>query len=279
MRDKHSSVILALLAVTLIAIPQASQTVTQDINSTGLNDLEAAANSSKIPVSITSSRDTDSYNQTVTSSKEQTTVRKTHNRSITVHETPEFEIKIIKEPGLEKRIVESEKGRLTDKKGFEEDFVKVEGPEGTLVERTVDGEIKTEFEGVNLQSLKDRRESLQELMRNNIDRVSTESSKNSNMLNVDVQPDTSMGDGEYVRLENLDDSPIDLEGWRVEDDTGTSYTFTNGTIEADESIKLYTDNPDAQFNWDRGLPVWAMSGDKATVYNRDNEIVGEHSYD
>lgn len=279
MRDTHSSVLLALLVVSIIAVPQASQTITEDINSTDLNDLESISDSSEDPVSIKSSQDSRSYNQTVTSSDEQTKIRRTHNRSVTVHETPEVRIKMIKEPGLEKKIIESDKGLLVDKKSSEEDSVRVEGPEGVLIERTVNGEIKTEFEGVDLQALKSRRNSLQKKLRENIGEVSVESSENTNILDVYVQPDTSVENGEYVRLRNIGDKNIDLEGYRVEDDTGTSYTFTNGTLEPEDSIRLYTENSEAEFNWDRGVAVWAMSGDKATVYNRKDQIVGEHSYD
>lgn len=279
MKDTHSSVMLALLVVSIIAVPQASQTITEDINSTDLNDLESISDSTEDPVSIVSSQDSQSYNQTVTSADEQTKIRRNHNRSVTVYETSELRIEMIEEPGLEKKVIESEEGVLVDKKGSESDSVRVEGPEGVLVERTVNGEIETEFEGVDLDALKDRRDSLRETMEENIGEVSIESSEDSNILDVYVQPDTSVENGEYVRLRNTGGESINLEGWRVEDSTETSYTFTETDLEPEEIIRVYTDNPDAEFNWDRGLPVWAMSGDTATVYNMEGEIVKEHSYD
>ena len=280
MKAESGSMIWALLIVAVIAVPQASQTITQDANVTSLEDLQQAASNSESPVNIISETDSTSSNMTVTSHDEKKTVRTTHDRKVTVHETPDYRVKVIETPGKVKTVLNSSEGLLIKVNSSQQDRTEVHGPEGELVEKTVDGERVMEFDGTEAQALQDRKEELEKILSERTDITEIDSSESSgSSLDLYVQPDTSVENGEYLRIRNTGDENISLQDWRVEDEAGTSYTFETGRINTGESIRLYTEYSEAEFNWDRGLPVWSMNGDTAYVYDETGELVAEESYD
>jgi hypothetical protein len=273
--SNRESVIAALLLVVIIGIPQASQTLTNTMDLPGTN--KSLEDPGEKPIEITSSRDADSFNQTVSSSHERTVKRVMTNRSVKIQETPEFRIKVEKRPGKEKKVVKSSEGKLTVVNSSEMDMVKVEGPEGVLTRKTVDGDIDTNFKGVDIEDLRDRRERLLETMEENLDSVETSSSQ-ENRFDIYVQPDTSLEKGEYVMIENTGNSKVDLEGWHIEDKAGSAYTFTgNSTLGVNETIRVYSGYEEAEYYWGDGA-IWNEGGDTVKIFNREDELVAEHSY-
>ena len=280
MKAGSSSMLWTLVIVAIIAVPQASQTITQEANVTRLEGLQEAASNSESPVNIVSKTDSTSSNMTVTSHDEEKTVRTTHDRKVTVQETPDYRVKTVETPGKVKTVLNSSEGLLIEINSSQQDRTEVHGPEGELVEKTVNGERVMEFDGTDLEALKDRKEELNEILSEEtvIAEVSSRESDGPS-LDLYVQPDTSVENGEYLRIRNTGDENISLNDWRVEDEAGTGYTFEDGRIDAGESIRLYTDYGDAEFNWDRGLAVWSMNGDTAYIYDEDGELVAEESYE
>ena len=269
----------ALVIVAVIAVPQASQTITQEANVTNLEGLQETASNSESPVNIVSETDSTSSNMTVTSHDEKKTIRTTHDRKVTVQETPDYRVKTVETPGKIKTVLNSSEGLLIEINSSRQDRTEVHGPEGELVEKTVNGERVMEFDGTNLQALRERKEELEEVLSERSIAKASSSESSGPSLDLYVQPDTSVENGEYLRMRNTGHENISLQDWRVEDEAGTSYTFEDGRIDTGESIRLYTEYSDAEFNWDRGLAVWSMNGDTAYIYDENGELVAEESYE
>lgn len=269
------SILIAFLLVVLIAIPQASQTLTSTMSLPGTN--KSLEDPGDKPVKITTSRDSSSFNQTVISSHKKTVKRVMTNRSITIYESPDYRIKIKKKPDMEMKTLKSSNGKLTIVNSSDMDILKVEGPEGVLSRKTVNGDVDTKFKGVDINQLRDRREKLISTMETNLDSFDTDSGQ-MNRFDIYVQPDTSLGKGEYVMIENIGGSKVDLEGWSIEDEAGSGYTFTgNSTLEVNQTIRVYSGYEEAEYYWGDGA-IWNEGGDTAKLYDREDELVAEYSY-
>jgi len=82
---------------------------------------------------------------------------------------------------------------------------------------------------------------------------------------------------EYVTLSNMNSSRIDISGWRITDEYGYNYTFSERYLEKGQSVRLHTgigvDNVSDVY-WNRTSAVWNNDGD--TVYLFDS--VGRKIY-
>jgi hypothetical protein len=87
---------------------------------------------------------------------------------------------------------------------------------------------------------------------------------------------------EYITYENTGDGPLDLSGWTVTDDSGTTYRFPDGfMLEPGAQVTLYTGrgtDTDTKLYWGKANEVWNDGADTMTVENADGETVLERSY-
>lgn len=99
-----------------------------------------------------------------------------------------------------------------------------------------------------------------------------------------IEASTDETDGEYdevVSFKNTTDSPLDLSGWTVTDESGTQFEFPEGTtVPAGAVIQLRTgDGSDRiELYWNRSQHVWNDSGDTVSVFNEAGDLVTERSY-
>ncbi|MFW6075502.1 MAG: lamin tail domain-containing protein, partial [Chloroflexota bacterium] len=95
-------------------------------------------------------------------------------------------------------------------------------------------------------------------------------------------PGVADGDGEYVDIQNVDDRPVDLTGWRLEDEVGNSYTFPDDVvIGIDATIRIHVcDGEDSETDlyWGRCSAVWNNDGDTAYLYDSFGDLVHSLSY-
>jgi len=88
---------------------------------------------------------------------------------------------------------------------------------------------------------------------------------------------------EYVVFENTGTEPLDLSGWTVEDEVGTTYTFPDGfTLDNGSSITLYTGSgtdSESELYWGSGSPIWNNGGDTIIVHNSEGESVLTETYE
>jgi endonuclease YncB( thermonuclease family) len=87
--------------------------------------------------------------------------------------------------------------------------------------------------------------------------------------------------GEQVVLKNTTGHPLDLTGWRIEDETGTEYHFPDGvTLPQEMEVAVHTNEGDDITNlyWDRSQAVWNDAGDTVAIYDAADTLVQTQSY-
>jgi hypothetical protein len=88
-------------------------------------------------------------------------------------------------------------------------------------------------------------------------------------------------DGEYVRIKNETDAPVDLSGWTLRDSGPHAYTFPAFVLAPGAEIQLWTKagvDDATNLYWGDNSPVWNNSGDTATLLNRDGAQVSSYTY-
>lgn len=92
---------------------------------------------------------------------------------------------------------------------------------------------------------------------------------------------------EFVTIVN-EGEEVDLNGFVLRDGPGgvvdagtvTAFTFPSHTFGEGESVTVYTDdNPDADFSWGIGRPIWNQEGDTVIVDDPDGNTVMEETYE
>jgi hypothetical protein len=87
---------------------------------------------------------------------------------------------------------------------------------------------------------------------------------------------------EYITYENTGDAPLDLGGWTVTDDSGTTYRFPDGfMLKPGAQVTLYTGSgtdTDTELYWGQASEVWNDGADTMTVRDADGETVLQRSY-
>jgi len=88
---------------------------------------------------------------------------------------------------------------------------------------------------------------------------------------------------EYVVFTNRGDASLDLSGWTIADEAGTTYTFPDGfSLDAGESVTLHTGSgadTASDLYWGSGSPIWNNGGDTVIVRNAQGDIVSKEPYE
>ncbi len=88
--------------------------------------------------------------------------------------------------------------------------------------------------------------------------------------------------GEYIRLANLCDKSIDMDGWTVRDNSASnSYTFHQFSLKSNSSVTLYSGNGDdstTELYWKNRYGVWNNDGDTMFLRDRNGNLIATYSY-
>lgn len=270
------SVMAAAVLVGLMALPAASEDLS------GKESFSSSDAPEDTPVEMSTRISSDSFVRTVSTAFDEFRVNISGNSSYSVLETPDSRVETSKEPGKTERVLETDDGTLRKVESSEKTVKEVETPSGQLVEKIEDGEKVVKFDGYNRSSVEETLEGLEERLDAELGEMldRRDEMKSESLVDIElyVQPDGSLDEGEYVAITNLESEAIDIEGYRIEDSTGKEHVFDSGEIGSGDSIRLYTDNEDAEFNIDRGSAFWAQGGDTAYLYNDEGQLVAEYSY-
>lgn len=90
---------------------------------------------------------------------------------------------------------------------------------------------------------------------------------NVRIMSITYNPDGTDVDGELVVLQNLGNADQIMTGWTLFDESNTTFTFPNFTLQAGQSVTVWvmTGTDDAtNLYWGRGSAVWNNAGDTAT---------------
>lgn len=282
MESRSTSVVTAALLVGLMVLPAASENLAGKESSY----IEAESND---PVETTTRISSDSFVKSVSTAFEEFEFNSSGSNSEASLETPDSRIETEKSPGKTVRELETNRGVLRKVDGSEKQVTEVNVAEGTLIEKVENGERYKEFDGFNESHVESVRADLEARFEEELSKMEDYqddvipddfgTNNDSVSLSVYVQPDTSKEDGEYIEINNTEQKNLDISGWSVEDSNGVEYVFDEGSsIPGEESIRVYTDNSEAEFNWDRGLAVWSSSGDTAYIYDESGNQVEQYIY-
>ena len=86
---------------------------------------------------------------------------------------------------------------------------------------------------------------------------------------------------EYVEFQNVDDLPIQIEGWTLRDDDGHAGVFSRFVMPPGQVCRVYTDeyHPDwCGFTYRSGSAIWNDEGDCAFLRNRLGTPIDTYCY-
>ena len=99
--------------------------------------------------------------------------------------------------------------------------------------------------------------------------------------------DSENVNGEYLRVCNVTNEPVDLDGYKITKATGQSWTLPSVTVPAGHTFKLISGEGKNQANAAEQIevylgertPVWNNKSDKATIFDRFGQVIDarEHS--
>jgi endonuclease YncB( thermonuclease family) len=96
-------------------------------------------------------------------------------------------------------------------------------------------------------------------------------------------PDEDNPNGEWVTIENRDDTGLDLTGWTVRDESSTHrFVFPEFGLDAGRSLVIYVgcgEDAGNEFYWCAGGSVWNNGGDTALLLDSSGNVVARYSYD
>lgn len=87
--------------------------------------------------------------------------------------------------------------------------------------------------------------------------------------------------GEYLRVANVSNDAVNVEGFKIAKATGQSYTFPALTIPAGHTVKVHSGEGEHQTNPGEQLeiylgstrPIWNNSSERATIYDRFGRVI------
>jgi micrococcal nuclease len=87
---------------------------------------------------------------------------------------------------------------------------------------------------------------------------------------------------EYIILENLGNSSLDLSGWTVSDDADHTYSFPNGfSLGPNDTVTIHTgtgSDTSSDLYWGSESPVWNNGEDTITVRDESSNVVLREGY-
>jgi hypothetical protein len=88
--------------------------------------------------------------------------------------------------------------------------------------------------------------------------------------------------GEWVQIKNLEDSEVDMSGWRL-CDHGENFTYHFGEFEllSGATVKVFSGSGtdcQTELYWCSGRCIWDNDGDTAYLFTVDDVCVSEFSY-
>jgi len=107
-----------------------------------------------------------------------------------------------------------------------------------------------------------------------------------NIQIVEINPDPPGRDeenlnGEWVKIANIMDTPVNLTGFTLSDIAGNTYRFGEIVLAGHSTIMIYTGsgaNNASSLYWGSKAPIWNNKGDKAYLRNADGELIDSYSY-
>lgn len=98
---------------------------------------------------------------------------------------------------------------------------------------------------------------------------------------IEYNPAGSDLDNEFVRIRNDEAGAVDMTGWQLTDDDGTSYTFPSFELAGGATVRVWVKagaDDSANLYMGRNRSVWTNTGDVGYLYNANGTLVDSCSY-
>jgi archaellum component FlaF (FlaF/FlaG flagellin family) len=267
---------LASVLVGMLSIPAASQSL--DVSQPVVEDIDNISASGQNPESVQESFGPETYQKTVKTAFEEFRTTIEGDSSRMVESDPETRVEVETSPGIKTFSLDTPEGSIEKTYSSGKVREKVETPEGTLVTERRHGTSKVDFEGSSREKVESKASELRDKLQDRIEeireRTNTTSTSSSHDIEVEIKPEGN----ESITLTSS--TEVDLDGWNVSDEAGNAYTFEQRTLDAGDSVTLYSgegeDNESAVY-WGRSR-IWNDAGDTAYVHNSEGRKVLEKSY-
>lgn len=103
------------------------------------------------------------------------------------------------------------------------------------------------------------------------------------ITHIEWNPEGRDVEGEYVRISNSGDTPVDLTGWTLRDQASKhTYTFPAFTLAPGAEVQLWTkrgEDDAANLFWGSRSAIWNNEGDTAILSDADGDEVARFSYE
>lgn len=277
MASIYEAAVMASILVGMVSIPSASGDL--EVAKSVSGNLSAIS-SSEVPTSEVSRVTAGGFYREVQNAFQSFRATTTSSRTNITLDSPGSELEVVRESGRKEFILESPSGRLELTLTPESRVTTVTTPEGTLVTSEENGKVSEEFTGSDREAVEQTAANLRELLQEKRSAVEeqAESMRQASLpdVNLEIEPE---GD-EYVRLQSLENTEIDLDGWTIRDGSGTEYEFGDVALAPGDTLTLYTgDGQDSsgELYWGTSS-VWNNDGDTATLEDSTGNIIVEETY-
>lgn len=273
----YDAVVLASVVVGLVTVPAASQTIDGSASATGdfvSKSLDSSPRNTETTVGPEGFHHR--LKTAFSSFREDISPGNTEVKL----ETPSTTFTIDSEPGMKETELVSDSGKLTVRRTDSKIVEKTETPEGVLRRVKKHGKVTESFSGSSRDSVEETRRELKALMEEHRKKAMNRSEKLEQSKLPDIGLSVSPEDGEHVTITNEEGRKLSLEGWKLEDASGTTFTFPDVDLPPGESLKVYTSegkNSGNELHWGTSN-VWNNGGDTATLFNSKGEKLAEKSY-
>lgn len=268
MADLATAASLAFLVVGIIAVPAASQEVTEPAPVS--DSLPAISDSESENREVVTRQTEDSFTKTVTTAFQKFSSEITPESAKTELDKPDSELVIEQTQSGKVWKLTTPKGRLLIRETYSGTEERTETAYGTLVKESNGSESSERFTGKDRQKVEEIASELRVEMRERQEELSnfTEESRK-----VEFELEVHSSAPEYVDITNKGDRDMDLEGWKIGDKV-SNYTLSNQLSEG-ETVRLYSDS-------EKGSPgtgiAWNDDGDTATLWDEEGRKVASMTY-
>lgn len=93
--------------------------------------------------------------------------------------------------------------------------------------------------------------------------------------NAEGNDDENLND-EYVILQNIGDTPLNITGWTIKDESSNIFTFLEHVLPANEVVTLHTgsgSNTENEIFWSKKGAVWNNKADAICLRDDEEKLV------
>jgi len=288
MASMTQAAVAASVLVGLMAVPAASQTV--DFQESSLEDISDISASEELPEEVSRTTSADSFRASISTAFSDFTTAVVPGSANATLEDSTSSLEVSRSPSRTEWKLTTPEGTITKIESSRAEIEKVSTPQGNLRSKTRNGAETVEFSGSNRDRVEKKAHELRQMLEDRRTRLERkkERIRQQSLPDIEVIANESSASGfgdndqEHVVIRNNEFEEINLQGWKIQDDSG-SHEFGSVIIGPREKFHVYSGDSDDVENPERpavlGTSIaWNDGGDTATLLNVEGVEISEKSY-